>query len=127
MSRKLSFQLLTDDEKQTYAKRANALRLAAKNKGEEEAEKYLKKATHPKGIIFPVSMATHLARSLYHRGRSLVDEVSGDNLKRAERAQDAWRSFFKEMVRKYDCDDVEWDSFPNPPQRYQWLLKYPFD
>lgn len=118
--------MLTDTEKIKYAECINSLRVAAQSKGKVKADECMEKACQLKSIIFPVSMMINLTRSLYYRGQELVDMISGEDIKRAGRAQNAWRMFFIEAAKKYNCTEIEWNTFPKIPKEYPWLLKFPF-
>lgn len=127
MGQKLTYKMMTDADKQAYAVRANALRVAAKSKGQEQATQHFDKALHLKSLLNPVEGLYHGVRALYHLSQQLADLVTGEDVKRAGRAQSSWRTFFRKMVAKYKCDDVDWETFPNVPRKYGWLVKFPFD
>lgn len=73
----------------------------------------LDKASHPKGIIFPVGM-------IYNHGKAWIYQMKdaalwfGWNMKEQKEYRESfveYEKFMLSLVKKYNCKEVDWDSF----------------
>ena len=105
-----------------YIESVNRIRAVVSHSHEAKASEALKKAARPKGILFPVGMFANLTKSLYHNLRHLGELVAGTNLDEAGAARIQWNLFFSKLRQKYNFSEVDWNTFPNPPEEYPWFL-----
>lgn len=109
---KLQYRMLNQYEKDIYMKMHNA------NIEENSTRKYMEqaysKAAHPRGIIFPAGMMFNLFKGFYYQVKDLAQTLSVGT----GRGEQRWyerADFFIDMMNKYNCNSIDWATFPPPP------------